>query len=67
MVRATGSPGSDSDVHLERFVVINGLNGQDTEPRFRELLGPMTAGGFSFHPFVFSGAERAIRDVLFGP
>jgi hypothetical protein len=56
--------GSDSDVHLEKFVVINGIDGQDTESRFRALLGPMSVGGFQNHSFVFSGAGRVIRDIV---
>jgi NAD-dependent SIR2 family protein deacetylase len=58
--------GSDSDVELERFVVINGPAGQESDQRFRDLLGPTSAGGFQSHPLLFSGAQRVIRDVLFG-
>jgi hypothetical protein len=56
--------GSNSDVHLDRFVLINGNSGAQHDQRFRELLGPMAADGFDPHPIVFSGAENLIRNVL---
>ena len=56
--------GSDSDVHLERFVVINGPHGEESEQRFKDLLGPMSDKAFKYHPFVFSGAGNIIEDVL---
>jgi hypothetical protein len=56
--------GSDSDAHLERFIVINGPNGADTAARFKGLLGPMTSQSFVFHPFLFSGAGHIIQELL---
>ncbi len=56
--------GTDSDVHLEKFIVINGPNGQNTEARFKALLGPMTADAFKFYPFVFSGVQHILKEVL---
>ena len=57
--------GSDSDVHLEKFMVINGPNGHDSQQRFRDLLGPMAGDGLQFHPLLFSGARQVLRSVLF--
>ena len=56
--------GSDSDVHLEKFVVINGTEGGQSEQRFKDLLGPMSAKAFRYHSFVFSGARKVIEEVL---
>lgn len=56
--------GSDSDIHLEKFIVINGPEGKDTEARFRALLGPMTTGSFKFYPFVFNSNLHIIKEVL---
>jgi NAD-dependent SIR2 family protein deacetylase len=56
--------GTNSDVHLEKLVVVNGVNGQETAPKFRAWLGPMSKDGFEFCPLVFSQAERVIADVL---
>lgn len=56
--------GTESDAHLEKFIVINGPNGGDSVERFKGLLGPMTSRGFASHAFVFSGSENVIRDVL---
>ena len=56
--------GSDSDVHLEKFVVINGPHGEESEQRFKELLGPMSAKAYQYYPLVFSGARNVIEGVL---
>jgi NAD-dependent SIR2 family protein deacetylase len=58
--------GSDSDVHLETFMVINGERGHETVPRFAALLGPMSQNALIHHDFVFAGAsaEGVIRQVL---
>ena len=56
--------GSDSDAHLDKFIVVNGPNGEDTRGKFEGLLGPMSARGFTFYPFLFSGASNIIKDVL---
>ena len=56
--------GSDSDTHLEKFIVINGPDGESTRSRFEALLGPMTSNGFKLFPFLFSGASGAIEDAL---
>ncbi len=56
--------GSDSDIHLEKFIVINGPTGRSTRPHFEALLGPMTSQGFVFYEHVFTGAENIIKEVL---
>jgi NAD-dependent SIR2 family protein deacetylase len=58
--------GIDSDTHLEKFIVINGPDGGNTESRFKGLLGPMTQGSFQFYPFLFSSASaiRVIEEAL---
>ena len=56
--------GSDSDTHLEKFIVVNGPSGESTRAKFEALLGPMSSRGFIFHPFVFSGVGHIIKDVL---
>jgi len=56
--------GSDSDTHLEKFIVVNGPQGESTRDKFEDLLGPMSSRGFAFYPFVFSGAGHIIKDVL---
>ncbi len=60
--------GTDSEVHLEKFVVINGEHGSETVPRFAKLLGPMSQRALIPHHFVFAGAsaQGVIRDVLQG-
>jgi NAD-dependent SIR2 family protein deacetylase len=58
--------GSDSDVHLEHFILLNGEHRDQTVPRFAQLLGPMAKSALTSHPFVFAGAsaEGVIRRVL---
>lgn len=56
--------GSDSDIHLEKFVVVNGPGSETTRKRFENLLGPMSEKGFVFHPFVFSGVSHIIKEML---
>ncbi len=58
--------GSDSEVHLEKFVVMNGERGAETIPQFARLLGPMSQRALIEHDFVFAGAsaQGVIRDVL---
>ncbi len=56
--------GSDSDTHLEKFVVVNGPGGELTRERFENLLGPMSRNGFEFYPSVFSGVSHIIKNVL---
>ena len=56
--------GSDSDTHLEKFIVVNGPSGENTRTKFESLLGPMSLGGFTLYPFVFSGIDQIIKDVL---
>lgn len=56
--------GSDSDTHLDKFVVINGPQGNETAQRFADLLGPMTSNGFTSYEFIFSGAGNVITQLL---
>lgn len=58
--------GSDSDVHLERFIIINGERGGESVDRFAQLLGPMTRRALDHHEFMFASppAEHIIRGVL---
>lgn len=56
--------GSDSEAHLEKFVVINGPHGNETAPRFSSLLGPMTSDAFASYEFIFSGAGNVITQLL---
>ena len=56
--------GSDSDAHLDKFVVINGTHGNETAPRFAGLLGPMTSNAFACYEFIFSGAGNVITQLL---
>lgn len=56
--------GIESGTHLERFILINGPDGASTVGRFQGLLGPMTSGGFTCHPFGFSAAGDTFKDVL---
>jgi len=60
--------GSDSEVHLERFMILNGEHGSETVPRFANLLGPMSQRALESHDFVFAGAsaQGVIRGVLQG-
>lgn len=56
--------GIDSDTHLERFIVVNGPDGESTKAKFEGLLGPMSANGFIFYPFVFSGSNHIFKELL---
>ncbi len=56
--------GINSDAHLEKFIVINGPNGESTRSQFEGLLGPMTEDSFQFYPFLFSGAIHIIEEAL---
>lgn len=60
--------GSDSDAHLEKFVVIDGSQdpkwNTEIERRFKSLLGPTSIDGFAFHPFIFSGSEVVLKSIL---
>jgi NAD-dependent SIR2 family protein deacetylase len=58
--------GSDSDVHVETFMIINGERGHETVLRFAALLGPMSQNALRHHDFVFAGASAAgvIRQIL---
>jgi NAD-dependent SIR2 family protein deacetylase len=60
--------GTDSDVHLEQFIVLNGEHSEATIPRFADLLGPMSRRALKSHSFIFAGAsaEGVIREVLQG-
>ena len=60
------APGSDSDVHLERFILMNRELGAGSVARFDQLLGPMSRRAFTHHEFVFghASAQNIIRDVL---
>jgi hypothetical protein len=56
--------GSNTDTHLEKFIVINGPDSSGTKERFEGLLGPTTSRGFEFNQLLFSGAENIIKRVL---
>lgn len=56
--------GSNSDTHLDRFIVINGNGAEETRNRFEALLGPTSLAGFEVNSLVFSGAGNVIQNVL---
>ena len=59
--------GVDSDVDIEKFVVIYGPDGGECERRFRNLLGPaVPAQAFEPYAFKFSGSIRILEQILGG-
>jgi hypothetical protein len=59
--------GVDSEVDIDKFILIYGPSGGECEHRFRSLLGPaVQSSAFNAHPFRFSGSIH-IFEQLFAP
>lgn len=56
--------GINSDVHLERFIVINGPEAEKSRESFKGLLGPMTEDSFQLHTVLFSQSINLINNFL---
>jgi hypothetical protein len=56
--------GINSDVHLDKFIVINGSDAEKSRESFKALLGPMTEDSFQLHTVLFSQSINLINNFL---